>query len=218
VPEIVLSHCRPGAELVNTAGLNLDEQLEYYLQAKQANQDVARLHSGDPAIYGAMSEQIQKLRQHDIEFEIVPGVSSFTAAAAELGAELTKPTISQTIILTRVSGRASAVPTLESIERLAAHQATICIFLSGPHLKSIVHDLLKHYPPSTPVALVYRATWEDQRSHRSTLCTLLDEVNVEDWKLTTMLLVGAVLDDDLQAASKLYAPEYSHKFRKARIK
>lgn len=216
VPEIVLSHCRPDAELVNTAGLNLDEQLEYYLKAKEANQDVARLHSGDPAIYGAMSEQIQKLRQHEIEFEIIPGVSSFTAAAAELDAELTKPTISQTIILTRVSGRASAVPELESIEKLASHQATMCIFLSGPHLKAIVHDLLRHYPASTPAALVYRATWEDQRSHRSTLAKILDEVKVEDWKLTTMLLVGAVLDDTVQAASKLYAPEYSHKFRKAR--
>ncbi len=217
VPPALLEHCRPDADIINTAGPNLEEQIGHYLHAQANYFDVARLHSGDPAIYGATGEQIQELKKHGIDYEIIPGVSSFTAAAAELGLELTRPTISQTIILTRVSGRASAVPELESIDKLAYHQATLCIFLSGPHLRKIVDDLMQHYAESTPVALVYRATWEDQRTHKSTLGKVLEEVAVDDWKLTTMLLVGAVLDDEIEAASKLYAADYSHKFRKARV-
>lgn len=217
VPEAILEHCAKDAEIINTAALNLEEQMEHYLRARLKNIDVARVHSGDPAIYGATSEQIVALNKEGIEWEIVPGVSSFSAAAAEIGAELTKPTVSQTIILTRVSGRASAVPELESIPLLASHRATLCIFLSGPHLKKIVQDLLIHYPQETPVALVYRATWPDQRTHRSTLATILDEVDIEDWKLTTMMLVGAVLDDTISVASKLYSADYTHKFRKAKV-
>ncbi len=218
VPEALLEHCCDDALIVNTAHLDLDQQMEHYLQAKANDVDVARLHSGDPAIYGAISEQIARLNKANISWQIVPGVSSFTAAAAEIGCELTKPAISQTIILTRVSGRASAVPDTESIALLASHKATMCIFLSGPHLTKIVQDLLLHYPPSTPVALVYRSTWPDRREHRSTLEKLLKEVEVEDWKLTTMLIVGAVLDSDIEAASSLYSKHYSHKFRKARVK
>lgn len=217
VPEEILEHCSSDALIVNTAALDLEQQMEFYRRAQSTGTDVARLHSGDPAIYGAISEQIALLNKANISWEIVPGVSSFTAAAAELGCELTKPTISQTIILTRVSGRASAVPALESIAHLASHKATLCIFLSGPHLTKIVQDLLLHYPLSTPVALVYRSTWQDRREHRSTLEKLLSEVQVEDWKLTTMLIVGAVLDSEIEITSSLYSKHYSHKFRKARV-
>jgi precorrin-4/cobalt-precorrin-4 C11-methyltransferase len=141
-------------------------------------------------------------------------VSSFTAAAASLSSELTKPGVSQTVILTRVSGRASAVPERESLARLAASGATLCIFLSGPHLRKILTDLRPHYPPDTPVALVHRATWPDERSHRSTLGRLLSEVKAKDWRLTTLLLVGKVLSTDVAAESRLYARDYPHIFRK----
>jgi len=171
------------------------------------------LHSGDPAIYGATAEQMRRLDALDIDYEIVPGVSSFTAAAASIKAELTKPEVSQTVILTRVSGRASAVPDSEAIALLATHRATMCIFLSGPHLKKIVADLRLHYPDDTPVALVYRATWPEERTHQSTLGQLLSEIKSSDWNLTTMLLVGEALSDHVPTESRLYAKDYTHIFR-----
>ncbi|TRX02104.1 precorrin-4 C(11)-methyltransferase [Candidatus Methylobacter oryzae] len=209
----MLQHCKPGTELIDTAKLDLDQQEACYRRAQQAGHDVARLHSGDPAIYGATAEQMRRLEALGIEYEIVPGVSSFTSAAAEIKAELTKPEVSQTVILTRVSGRASAVPELESIDKLAGHQATMCIFLSGPHLKKIVADLKKHYPDDTPVALVYRATWPEQRSYQGTLGTMLDEIKSSDWNLTTMLLVGEALGRGEQTESSLYSKDFSHIFR-----
>ncbi|CAN5720270.1 precorrin-4 C(11)-methyltransferase [soil metagenome] len=214
VPKEMLVHCRPDAQIVNTALLNLDEQEEFYKQAKAKDLDVARLHSGDPSIYGATSEQMRRLENLKIEYEIVPGVSSFSAAAAAVGKELTAPGISQTIILTRVSGRASTVPEAESLRLLASHKATLCIFLSGPQLKSIVEDLLQFYRNETPVALVRRASWPDESRHCSTLGQVLAEVDINDWRLTTILLVGDVLSPEITAQSQLYSPAYSHLFRK----
>jgi precorrin-4/cobalt-precorrin-4 C11-methyltransferase len=213
VPTGLLEHCHPDAEIFDTAELSLDEQTALFQRAHAEGKDVARLHSGDPAIYGATAEQMRRLDKLAIPYEIVPGVSSFTAAAAAIGSELTRPEVSQSVILTRVSGRASAVPELESIDRLAQHQATMCIFLSGPHLKKIVADLLLHYPPDTPVALVYKATWPEQRTHKSTLGTLLEEVKMKDWLLTTMLLVGRALADEDGVESSLYSADYTHIFR-----
>jgi precorrin-4/cobalt-precorrin-4 C11-methyltransferase len=209
----MLQHCRPDAELLDTAKLDLDQQEACYRRAQETDCDVARLHSGDPAIYGATAEQMRRLDALGIEYEIVPGVSSFTAAAASIKAELTKPEVSQTVILTRVSGRASAVPELESISRLAEHQATMCIFLSGPHLKKIVADLRLHYPNDTPVALVYRATWPDERTYQGTLGTILKETKSSEWNLTTMLLVGAALGRGEQTESSLYSKDFTHIFR-----
>jgi len=213
VPADMLQHCRPDAELIDTAKLDLEQQQACYVRAKEADCDVARLHSGDPAIYGATAEQMRRLDALGIEYEIVPGVSSFTAAAAAIKAELTKPEVSQTIILTRVSGRASAVPELESIARLAEHHSTMCIFLSGPHLKKIVTDLRLHYPADTPVSLVYRATWPEQRTYQGTLGSVLKETKRKDWNLTTMLLVGAALGRDVQTESSLYSKDFTHIFR-----
>jgi len=213
VPPQILCYCRGDAELLDTASLNLDEQESCYCRAQAQGWDVARLHSGDPAIYGATAEQMRRLDRLGIDYEVVPGVPSFTAAAAVLTCELTKPNVSQTIILTRVSGRASPVPERESLSELARSGATLCIFLSGAHLKRIVADLKHHYPDETPLALVYRATWPDQRMHRSTLGKLLSEVNVSDWKLTTLLLVGPVLAEDRGTESRLYAADYRHLFR-----
>ena len=212
VPLGMLQHCHD-AELIDTAKLNLDEQEACYRRAQAAGCDVARLHSGDPAIYGATAEQMRRLDALNIEYEIVPGVSSFSAAAAAIKAELTKPEVSQTIILTRVSGRASAVPQLEAIARLAEHRSSMCIFLSGPHLKKIVTDLLLHYPADTPLALVYRASWPDQRSYQGTLGSVLKETKRKDWNLTTMLLVGAALGREAQTESSLYSKDFTHIFR-----
>ena len=213
VPVEMLQHCGPDTELIDTAQLDLEQQQACYQRAHAADMDVARLHSGDPAIYGATAEQMRRLEALGIAYEVVPGVSSFTAAAAAVSAELTKPEVSQTVILTRVSGRASAVPELESIALLAAHHATMCIFLSGPHLKKIVTDLLLHYPPTTPVTLVHRASWPDQRSYQGTLGTILKETKRGAWNLTTMMLVGAALDKGQQVESSLYSKDFTHLFR-----
>ena len=213
VSKDMLAHCSEHAEIIDTAQLDLEQQQACYQRARELDIDVARLHSGDPAIYGATAEQMRRLDALAIDYEIVPGVSSFTAAAAAIKAELTKPEVSQTVILTRVSGRASAVPDSEAIALLAAHRATMCIFLSGPHLKKIVADLRLHYPDDTPVALVYRATWPEERSHQSTLGQLLSEIKSSDWNLTTMLLVGEALSDHVPTESRLYAKDYTHIFR-----
>ena len=213
VPLEMLQHCDPSAELIDTAKLDLEQQQACYERARAADCDVVRLHSGDPAIYGATAEQMRRLDALGIAYEVVPGVSSFTAAAAAVQAELTKPEVSQSVILTRVSGRASAVPELESIARLAEHRATMCIFLSGPHLKKIVGDLRLHYPPETPVTLVYRASWPEQRTYQGTLATVLAETKRGAWNLTTMMLVGAVMDNGLQAESSLYSKDFKHLFR-----
>ena len=213
VPFDMLQHCRPDAELIDTARLDLEQQEGCYRRALEEGRDVARLHSGDPAIYGATAEQMRRLDALGIEYEIVPGVSSFTAAAAEIRAELTKPEVSQTVILTRVSGRASAVPEMEAIARLAKHRSTMCIFLSGPHLKKIVADLRLSYPDDTPVALVYKATWPEQRSYQGTLGRVLKKTKRRDWNLTTMLLVGAALSPDSGTESSLYSMDFTHIFR-----
>jgi precorrin-4/cobalt-precorrin-4 C11-methyltransferase len=213
VSKDMLAHCRADAEIIDTARLDLEQQQACYRRALEQDIDVARLHSGDPSIYGATAEQMHRLDALAIDYEIIPGVSSFTAAAATIKAELTKPEVSQTIILTRVSGRASAVPESESIALLAEHRATMCIFLSGPHLKKIVADLRLHYPDETPVALVYKATWQEEKSHQSTLGALLSEIKSSEWNLTTMLLVGEALSKTVPTESSLYSKDYTHIFR-----
>jgi precorrin-4/cobalt-precorrin-4 C11-methyltransferase len=216
VPPEVLRYCGAGAEIIDTATLDLEQQEACYRRARTVDKDVARVHSGDPAIYGATAEQMRRLDKLGVDYEVVPGVSSFTAAAASHCSELTKPGVSQTVILTRVSGRASPVPEKEALAELAKSGATLCIFLSGPHLKRIVTDLRPHYPADTPVALVHRASWPDERSHRSTLGGLLKEVKAKEWRLTTLLLVGRVLSKEVTAESRLYAKDYPHIFRKVR--
>ena len=213
VPTEMLNHCVPGTELIDTAELDLEQQQACYVRAQKAGTDVVRLHSGDPAIYGATAEQMRRLEALGIEYEIVPGVSSFTAAAAAIQSGLTKPEVSQSVILTRVSGRASAVPELESIARLAEHRATMCIFLSGTHLKKIVADLSLHYPQDTPVSLVYRASWPQQKIYQGTLGTVLQDTKRGAWNLTTMMLIGAALDKNIAAESSLYSKDFTHLFR-----
>jgi len=210
----MLVHCRADAEIVDTASLSLDEQEAVYRRALDADFDVARLHSGDPAIYGATAEQMRRLDRLGIAYEVVPGVSSFTAAAAVLNAELTKPGVAQTIILTRTSGRASPMPENESLSALAAHRATLCIFLSGAQLPQVLADLAGSYPPETPVALVQKATWPQERIYEGTLGVMAGEITPGEWQLSTLMLVGPVLHRKPAMESKLYSADYSHRFRK----
>lgn len=213
VSETILEYCSAEAECINTASLNLEQQMNYYQRAKEKNINVVRVHSGDPALYGATTEQMKRLHHLGVEYEVIPGVSSFTASAACVALELTKPSVGQSVILTRMPGRASSMPELESLERLAAHQSTMCIFLSGPYLAQMVSILREHYPQDTPIILVHKATWPQEKIHRSTLATVVEEVKIQEWALSTMVLVGAVLKDELLEESKLYASDYSHKFR-----
>ena len=215
VSKEMLVHCRADARIIDTAKLSLNDQETHYAYARDHDLDVARLHSGDPSIYGAIAEQMRRLDRLGIEYEVVPGVSSFVAAAALLNAELTKPETAQTIILTRTAGRASPMPDNESLRALAAHTATMCVFLSGGQLAHVVAELLVHYQPDTPAVLVHKATWPQEKIWSGSLGKIMDEIVPRDWELSTMLIVGEVLKREAGAESRLYAAEYSHRFRKA---
>jgi precorrin-4/cobalt-precorrin-4 C11-methyltransferase len=218
VSKETLVHCRADATIINTANLNLEEQEAHYIDAQEKGVDVARLHSGDPSIYGATAEQMERLNRLGIDYEIVPGVPSFVSAAAILGTELTKPALAQSIILTRTGGRASPMPEKESLSALGAHGTTICIFLSGARLPQVVADLLANYSADTPVALIHKATWRQEKIHVGTLGKLLDEIAPGDWELSTMMIVGDVLKREKASESCLYSAEYSHRFRKGNKK
>ena len=211
----MLIHCGPEAECLDTAKMNLDEQVAQYERARALDWNVARIHSGDPAIYGAVHEQMRALDRLGIDYEVVPGVSSFTASAAVLKASLTRPEVSQSIIITRSEGRATAVPEGESLAGFAAHGATMAVFLSGASLERVVGELLQGYAADTPAALVCKASWPQEKHVRATLGTLLDDLTQEDWRLSTMLLVGHALSAEPGLPSQLYNPAYAHKFRKA---
>lgn len=213
VAESVLDYCQESATVVNTAELDLDQQMELYRKAKEQSKSIARVHSGDPAIYGAVAEQMKRLDEMGIGYEVVPGVSTFSSTAASLKKELTKPGVAQTIILTRAEGRASSMPEGESLADLARHQTTMAIFLSGARLPETVEALSEHYPSTTPVALVQKNEWPEERRHLSTLGDLLGQIDIGDWRLSTMLLVGDVLQDE-GGDSCLYSPQYSHRYRK----
>lgn len=211
----ILVHCRTGARILDSSAMNLEEQVAEYVRARDLGHSVARLHSGDPAIYGAIAEQMRALDGLEIPYEVVPGVSSFTASAAVLNASLTRPEVSQSILITRTEGRASAVPEGESLAALAAHRATMAIFLSGATLKKTVAQLLAAYPGDTPAALVCKASWPQEKHHTSTLGRLLSEIDPAEWTLSTMLLVGDALRKEPGIPSRLYSADYSHRFRKA---
>lgn len=211
----MLVHCKPDAECLDTAKMNLEEQIAQYERASALDWNVARIHSGDPSIYGAVHEQMRALDRLGIGYEVVPGVSSFTASAAVLNASLTRPEVSQSIIITRAEGRASGVPEGESLAGFAAHGATMAVFLSGASLERVVGELLEGYAAETPAALVCKASWPQEKQVRATLGTLLEGLSPEEWRLSTMLLVGHALSAEPGLPSQLYNPAYAHKFRKA---
>jgi precorrin-4/cobalt-precorrin-4 C11-methyltransferase len=212
VPSELLDHCPPGARIVNTALMDLDAIMAEIAAAHALGQDVARLHSGDLSIWSAMGEQLRRLRAMAIPFTITPGVPAFAAAAAALEAELTLPELSQSLILTRTPGRASAMPTDESLAHFAVTQATLAIHLSIHNLARVVADLTPAYGADCPIAVVWRASWPDQRIVRATLATIEAAV-AGGMERTALILVGRVLGAQDFAESSLYAPGYDRRFR-----
>jgi precorrin-4/cobalt-precorrin-4 C11-methyltransferase len=211
VPEALLAHCPPGARIVNTAPLDLDAIIAEIAAAHAAGQDVARLHSGDTSVWSAMGEQLRRLRALGIPYDVTPGVPSFAAAAAALGAELTLPGVAQSVVLTRTGGRASAMPPGESLAAFAATGATLAIHLSVHVLDRIRAELLPHYGPDCPVAVVFRASWPDQRILRATLGSLDPAIGAGE--RTALVLVGPALAAEGFAESRLYAGDYDRRFR-----
>lgn len=203
VPDAVLADHT--AELVvNTADLDLDAIVALLAQAHEKGQDVARVHSGDPSLYGAIGEQIRRIRALNIPYEIVPGVTATAACAATLGCELTLPEVSQTVILTRYATK-TTMPAGEQFGDLARHGATMAIHLGVRHLARIVDELRPHYGDDCPIAVVYRASWPDEERVTGTLADIVGKVEQTDIARTALILVGRVLSAEQFADSSLYA-------------
>ena len=211
VPQALLAHCPPGARIVNTASLSLDQIIAEIAGAHAAGQDVARLHSGDLSVWSAMGEQLRRLRALDIPYDVTPGVPAFAAAAAALDAELTLPGVAQSVVLTRTSGRASAMPDGETLAAFGATGATLAIHLSVHVLDRVKDELIPHYGADCPVAVVFRASWPDQRIIRATLATL--DPALGDGERTALILVGRALGAEGFDESRLYAGDYDRRFR-----
>lgn len=215
VPREVLAYASSTAEVLDSSGMTLDEIVQVFERAKAADQDVARVHTGDPSIFGSTAEQMRRLEHLGIEVTIVPGVSSFTAAAAALGKELTLPELSQTVILTRAEGR-TPMPPKERLAELASHEATMCLFLSITLMQDVVDQLVPHYGEDCPVAVVQRASWPDQLVVEGTLADITQKLRDAKIRATAMVIVGRVLTATDFADSRLYSPDFAHRFRKAR--
>lgn len=212
VPEGVLTHCPAEAKIINTAPLSLDEIIAEIQAADAQGLDVARLHSGDLSIWSAMGEQLQRLRALGIAYDVTPGVPSFAAAAAALGAELTLPGIAQSVVLTRSPGRASPLPEGENLAAFASTGATLALHLSIHMLDEVVAALVPHYGADCPVAVVWRASWPDETILRGTLESIgaLMEAKMDR---TALILVGRVLGAEEFARSRLYAQDYDRRYR-----
>lgn len=212
VPDAVLDHCPAGARIVNTAPLSLDDIMAEIEAAHTAGHDVARLHSGDLSVWSAMGEQLRRLRALSIPFTVTPGVPAFAAAAAALGVELTLPGIAQSVVLTRTPGRASAMPEGESLTAFAGTGATLAIHLSIHNLAGVVADLTPAYGGDCPVAVVWRASWPEERIVRGTLSTIEADV-AGSMERTALILVGRALAEENFDESRLYAVDYDRRFR-----
>ena len=211
-PELVAA--APGrARIINTAPMTLDQIINEISAAHKAGKDVARVHSGDPSLYGATAEQMRHLDALDIDYEVVPGVSAYAAAAARLKTELTLPEVAQTVILTRTAMKASAMPKGEELENLATSGATLAIHLSVRNLAYIRRALEPHYGPNCPVAIVYRATWPDELIITTTLAEMARKVRQAKLTRTAIILVGKVLNHSHFRDSALYDPAHEHVLR-----
>ncbi|MGY6768246.1 precorrin-4 C(11)-methyltransferase [Komagataeibacter xylinus] len=213
VPTEMLEHCPPGARLVDTAPLTLDLIEQEYIRAHAAGQDVARLHSGDLSVYSAVAEQIRRLDRNNIPWTMTPGVPAFAAAASVLGRELTVPEVAQSVVLTRVSGRASAMPEREKLAAFGATGATLAIHLAIHVLDQIVADLTPFYGADCPVAIVARATWPDQLVLRGTLGDICAKLAENPIERTALVLVGRALGTHDFRESALYNADYHRRFR-----
>ncbi len=214
VPPEVVARARPDATVLDSSGMTLDQIVEHVVRARDRGQDVARVHTGDPLVFGSTAEQMRRFDELGIDYEIVPGVSSFTAAAAVLGRELTLPELSQTVILTRAEGR-TPMPPGEKLEDLARHRATLVMFLSITLLGKVARALAPAYGDDCPVVVVHRATWPDQKIVRGTLADIFAKVREAKITSQSIILVGRVLTATDFADSRLYAPDFSHGYRRA---
>lgn len=213
VPAEVVAEAPQRARVIDTAPLNLDEIIDEIETAHKAGQDVARVHSGDPSIYGAVAEQMRRLDALDIPYDVTPGVPAFAAAAAALKRELTLPQVSQTIILTRTSVRASEMPSGEDLETLGRSGATLAIHLSVNNLAKVVRELTPHYGADCPVTVAYRATWPDEAYIDGTLSDIRDKVKAAGFTRTALILVGRTLGEAAFDDSALYAASHHHVLR-----
>jgi len=211
VPEQILELCRPDAEIIPTANQTLEEIVALMVERVRSHKSIVRLHSGDPSLYSAVHEQMQMLAEANIPFEVVPGISAFQAAAAKLKVELTVPGLVQTIILTRISGR-TEVPSTEELTSLAAHQASLCLYLSARHVKNAQAKLLEHYPDETPVAICFRLGWPDEKIRVVPLKQMAACTHQENLIRTTLYVISPALLAT-NGRSHLYNPEYQHLFR-----
>ena len=216
VPAEVVAFAPVGAKVIDTAPLTLDDIIAEIRAAHEQFFDVSRVHSGDPSLYGAIAEQMRRLDELGIDYDITPGVPAFAAAAAALGTELTLPGIAQTVILTRTAMKASAMPPGEELETLAKSGATLAIHLSVRNLRRVVESLASHYGDDCPVAVVYRASWPDEKIVRGTLADIHALVRAEKITRTALILVGRVLDPGAFADSALYSPGHVHVLRPRR--
>jgi precorrin-4/cobalt-precorrin-4 C11-methyltransferase len=210
----LLGCARKECEIYNSAGMTLDEVICVMEEGEAKNKLIVRLHTGDPSIFGAIREQMDELDKRNIPYEVIPGVSSFFAAAAALKKEYTLPGVTQTVILTRAKGR-TEVPEKESIEALAAHNATMVIFLSVNMIDDLVDSLKAGYQDNTPIAVVYKASWPEQKIVKGTLQNISTRVKAEGISKTALVVVGNFLGDEYEL-SKLYDKSFSHEYRSAR--
>ena len=215
VPQQVLQGVRSDAEQVRTGNKTLEEIVPLMIERVRANRSVVRLHSGDLTLYSAVYEQMRSLAQAEIPFELIPGISAFQAAAAKLETELTVPGLVQTIILTRISGKASAVPESEELASLAAHQASLCLYLAARHVEAAQEKLRQHYPADTPVAVCFRVGWSDEKIWLVTLDKMAAVTQENNLIRTTLYIISPALGKVREARSRLYHPEHSHLFRKS---
>jgi precorrin-4/cobalt-precorrin-4 C11-methyltransferase len=215
VPPAVVACAPADAKVVNTAELHLDQIIELMAQAHGQGQDVARVHSGDPALYGAIAEQMRRLDELSIPYEIVPGVSSFTAAAAALHLELMPAGANQTLILTRAAGR-TGMPDNEALADLARHGTGLVLFLSAAQVPEVVEALLPHYGAEAPVVVAYRVSWPDQLLLRCPLEQLAQTMKDAGIHLTALIFIGPMLEPDRAQNSRLYDPAYTHRFRRGK--
>ncbi|MDA7980260.1 MAG: precorrin-4 C(11)-methyltransferase [Pirellulales bacterium] len=216
VPQDVLRTAHKDATILDSAGMTLDQIMEVLCKARDAGHDVARVHTGDPSLFGSTAEQIRRMADEGIDYEIVPGVSSFVAAAAMLGKELTLPELSQTVIVTRVEGR-TPMPEGEKLADLARHGSTLVLFLSITLLKKIERELTPILGEDCPVAVVHKATMSDQQIVSGTLANIRKQVQQAGIKSQSIIIIGRVLTSTDFADSRLYAADFSHRFRKSEV-
>jgi precorrin-4/cobalt-precorrin-4 C11-methyltransferase len=213
VPPTLLAWCPAEARIVDTAPLSLDEIIAEFAGADAAGHDVARLHSGDLSVWSAMGEQLRRLDELGLRYTVTPGVPAFSASAAALARELTLPGVAQSVVLTRTSGRASAMPERETLTGFAATGATLAIHLSIHVLDKVVTELTPSYGGDCPVAVVYRASWPDEQVIRGTLATIVAQAAAANLERTALILVGRVLGTSEFRDSALYDPDYRRRFR-----